>query len=420
MQMHISPLAGKNILVGVTGGIAAYKSAELIRRLRDHGAKVQVVMTPAAEAFIGPLTLQAVSGMAVRNSLLDPAAEAGMGHIELARWANLILIAPATADFLARAVHGMANDLLSTLCLAAKCPIALAPAMNQAMWHNPVTQSNMAKIATYPHFLLWGPSAGEQACGDVGLGRMLEPSELVSRALALLNPPTEANNAQPNLTGRKVVITAGPTREALDPVRYLSNQSSGKMGYALAAAAQAAGATVVLISGPTQLIAPKDVETIYCNSALEMHAASLAQGANADIFIGAAAVADYRPEVTATQKIKKGHQNTMTLKLVKNPDIIASVANLCPKPWVVGFAAETQNLEEYARQKLSTKKLDMVIANDVSDNRIGFNSDYNAVTVITAESTYTIATASKTHIAQQIIQRIAQTLPATKSDLTKP
>ncbi len=402
-------LNSKKIIVGITGGIAAYKSVELIRRLRDQSAEVQVVMTPAAEAFITPLTLQAISGNAVRQSLLDPAAEAGMGHIELARWADLILVAPASADFMARIANGFANDLLSTLCLAARCPIALAPAMNQAMWHNPITQANLAKLATYSHFLIWGPAAGEQACGDVGYGRMLEAHDLAQRAYLQLTPPTAT------LAGQHVVITAGPTREAIDPVRYLSNESSGKMGYALAAAAYRAGAKVTLISGPTQLQAPTGVTMVPCVSALEMHAASLKAAVDADIFIAAAAVADFRPQNVATQKIKKGGDENMQLTLIKNPDIVADVAALTPKPWVVGFAAETHNVESYAKNKLMQKKLDMIVANDVSNKTIGFNSDNNAVSVLSHTGTTALELANKNTIAEQLIALIADGLRAQRA-----
>jgi phosphopantothenoylcysteine decarboxylase/phosphopantothenate--cysteine ligase len=410
----MSNLSKINIILGITGGIAAYKAAELCRLLKKSGANIQVVTTPAAEAFITPLTLQAVSGNPVRSALLDPSAEAGMGHIELARWADLVLVAPASADFMARLVHGMANDLLTTLCLATRSPIALAPAMNQAMWHNPITQSNVEKIATYPHLHLWGPAAGEQACGDIGLGRMLEPADLATRVEAWQrtrrSPNTDLN--QPILHNKKVVITAGPTREAIDPVRYLSNESSGKMGYALAEAAQAAGASVTLISGPTKLTPPEGVAIVSVTSALEMHSASLQAAAAADIFIGAAAVADFRPKEIATTKIKKGTNDLMQLELIKNPDIIADVARLTPKPLVVGFAAETNNLLEYSKAKLNTKNIDMIIANDISDQRIGFNSDDNSVTIIARGSSnevpLTLPIGSKLAIAQQIITIIAQ------------
>ncbi len=397
-------LTDKNILLGVTGGIAAYKSAELIRALKKLGAHVQVITTPAAESFITPLTLQALSGNPVRNSLLDPSAEAGMGHIELARWADLIVVAPASADFLARLVHGFANDLLSTVCLAATCPIAVAPAMNQAMWHNPVTQSNMAKIAAFPHILVCGPAAGEQACGDVGYGRMEEPCDIAAFITRYFTP----RHAPQQLAGQHVVISAGPTREAIDPVRYLSNESSGKMGYALAQAALDAGATVTLISGPSALTPPAACTTVNVVSAQQMHSACLAAAATADVFIGAAAVADFRPAHQQEQKIKKGRSASMHIELIKNPDIIADVAQLTPKPCVVGFAAETQNVEQYALGKLQAKNLDAIIANDVSDKNIGFNSDQNAVSIITHQGTHRIAQNHKHAIATSIIHHISQ------------
>ena len=411
----MSNLHSKNILLGITGGIAAYKCAELTRLLKKQGANIQVVMTPAAEAFVTPMTLQAVSGNPVRTHLLDTTAEAGMGHIELARWADLILIAPATADCIARLAHGFANDLLTTVCLATKAPIALAPAMNQAMWSNLVTQANVAKIALYPHFFIWGPGEGEQACGDTGVGRMLEPNEITQHAIELITEQEQLPQTQPKaLHGKRIVITAGPTREAIDPVRYLSNESSGKMGYALAQAALNAGAQVTLISGPTQLLPPAGATVTHVISALEMHAASLEAAKDADIFIGAAAVADFRPSQYAAQKIKKGTEQHMHIELTKNPDIIADVAKLTPKPWLVGFAAETRDLIGYATQKLQRKKLDMIIANDVSDKNIGFNSDSNAVTVLsqkaqsTEVSSITLAVDTKDKIAEQLLKVIAK------------
>ena len=411
----MSNLHNKNILLGITGGIAAYKCAELTRLLKKQGANIQVVMTPAAEAFVTPMTLQAVSGNPVRTHLLDTTAEAGMGHIELARWADLILIAPATADCIARLAHGFANDLLTTVCLATKAPIALAPAMNQAMWSNLVTQANVAKIALYPHFVIWGPGEGEQACGDTGVGRMLEPNEITQHAIELITEQEQLPQTQPKaLHGKRIVITAGPTREAIDPVRYLSNESSGKMGYALAQAALNAGAQVTLISGPTQLLPPAGATVTHVISALEMHAASLEAAKDADIFIGAAAVADFRPSQYAAQKIKKGTEQHMHIELTKNPDIIADVAKLTPRPWLVGFAAETRDLIGYATQKLQRKKLDMIIANDVSDKNIGFNSDSNAVTVLsqkaqsTEVSSITLAVDTKDKIAEQLLKVIAK------------
>ncbi|WP_323813370.1 bifunctional phosphopantothenoylcysteine decarboxylase/phosphopantothenate--cysteine ligase CoaBC [Cellvibrio sp. NN19] len=399
----MTSLANKQILLGVTGGIAAYKSADLVRRLQDAGAKVQVVMTPAAQEFITPLTLQALSGNPVHTQLLDPEAEAGMGHIQLARWADLVLIAPATADFIARLTQGMGNDLLTSICLATAAPIAIAPAMNQGMWHNEATQANLS-ILVKRKVHVFGPAEGGQACGDIGPGRMLEPLQLVDAAASLFTPGS--------LAGKKVVITAGPTREAIDPVRYLSNHSSGKMGYALAQAAAEAGAQTVLISGPTQLAIPAQVNRIDVISAEDMYAVSLREAQGCDLFIAAAAVADYRPAQVASQKMKKGADDTLTLTLVKNPDIIASVAALERKPFTVGFAAESENLLEYARAKLVRKNLDMVIANNISDSQIGFNSDDNAVTLVENSSITDISQRSKQQLARELIALFATKITA--------
>jgi len=396
-------LNNKQIVLGVTGGIAAYKSADLIRRLQDAGAKVQVVMTPAAQEFITPLTLQALSGNPVHTELLDPAAEAGMGHIQLARWADLVLIAPASADLMARLVQGMGNDLLTTVCLATAAPIALAPAMNQGMWSNASTQANV-QILRERKLHIFGPAEGIQACGDIGLGRMLEPLDIVQATTQLFHTGA--------LAGKKVVITAGPTREAIDPVRYISNHSSGKMGYALAQAAVDAGATTILISGPSDLATPERVERIDVVSAEEMYNASHAHVGNCDIFIAAAAVADYRPVTVATQKLKKTNADSLTIELVKNPDIVASIAALAQKPFTVGFAAESEHLLDYARDKLERKKLDMVIANNISTPGIGFNSDDNAVTVITKNNALELAQRSKQQLATELIALIAQTISA--------
>lgn len=395
----MTSLANKQILLGVTGGIAAYKSADLVRRLQDAGASVQVVMTPAAQEFITPLTMQALSGNPVHTQLLDPEAEAGMGHIQLARWADLVLIAPATADFMARLTQGMGNDLLTSICLATAAPIAIAPAMNQGMWHNQATQTNLDTLIKRK-IHIFGPAEGGQACGDVGPGRMLEPLQLVDAAASLFTSGS--------LAGKKVVITAGPTREALDPVRYLSNYSSGKMGYALAQAAAEAGAETILISGPTQLATPPRVKRIDVVSAEDMHKASLAAAQGCDVFIAAAAVADYRPAQIAAQKMKKGESETLTLSLVKNPDIVASIAALEPKPFTIGFAAESENLLDYARSKLQRKNLDLVVANDISDNNIGFNSDNNAVTLVEKNTTTEISQRSKQQLARELIALFAQ------------
>lgn len=393
-------LSNKHILLGITGGIAAYKSADLVRRLQDAGAHVQVVMTPAAQEFITPLTLQALSGNPVHTQLLDPAAEAGMGHIQLARWADVVLVAPSSADFMARLAQGMANDLLTAICLATPAPIALAPAMNQGMWHSPSTQANLHTLRER-QVHIFGPGEGIQACGDLGLGRMLEPLDIVHATAALFQTG--------RLAGKTVVITAGPTREAIDPVRYISNHSSGKMGYALALAAAEAGARTILISGPTQLATPERVTRIDVSSADEMYAASHEHGAQCDVFIAAAAVADYRPKTRAPQKLKKRLlEDTMTLELVKNPDIVASIAARQPKPFTVGFAAESEHLIRHATDKLHRKNLDMVIANDISVAGIGFNSDDNAVTVITPQQTFELAQRSKQQLAYDLVALIAQ------------
>ncbi len=397
----MSSLSNKRILLGVTGGIAAYKSADLVRRLQNAGADVRVVMTAAAQEFITPLTMQALSGNPVHTTLLDPEAEAGMGHIQLARWADLILIAPASADFIARLVQGQGNDLLTTVCLATAASIALAPAMNQGMWRNASTQANV-EVLIQRKIQIFGPAAGEQACGDVGPGRMLEPLALVDAAAGLF--------VSGALAGKKVVITAGPTREAIDPVRYISNHSSGKMGYALAQAAMEAGAQTVLISGPTQLAPPERVEFIQVTTADEMLAASLAQAKGCDVFIAAAAVADYRPANIAPQKIKKTAGESITLELVKNPDIVAQIAALEAKPFTVGFAAESENLLVHAQQKLTRKNLDVIIANDISVQGIGFNADDNAVVVIDKTQQQELTQRSKQQLARELIALIAQKL----------
>lgn len=398
----MSSLQNKQILLGITGGIAAYKSAELVRRLQDQGAEVRVVMTKAAMEFITPLTLQALSGQAVHTELLDPEAEAGMGHIELARWGDLLIVAPASADFIARLAQGQGNDLLSTLCLARRSKLAVAPAMNQAMYANASTQDNLRTLAQRD-IAIWGPASGAQACGDIGPGRMLEVDELVDKAAAEFQSGL--------LAGKRVTITAGPTREAIDPVRYISNHSSGKMGYALAQACAEAGAKCTLISGPTQLNTPAHCERVDVVSAQEMHSAALKQLGQCDIFIATAAVADFRPEQVADQKIKKqADSETMIIEMVKNPDILAAVANAEKRPFCVGFAAETQDVEQYARGKLERKNLDMVIANDVSQQGIGFNSDDNQVMVVDATSCQSLDKLSKTELARQLCKKIADRL----------
>lgn len=393
-------LCNKRILLGITGGIAAYKAAELVRELRKAKAEVRVVMTTAAQEFITPLTLQALSGNPVHYSMLDPEAEAGMGHIELARWADIILVAPATADFIARLTHGMGNDLLTTLCLASEAPLAICPAMNQAMWRDEMTQANIQRLIDLKgkKFHSFGPADGEQACGDIGPGRMLEPTLIAEQCAKLFTSKS--------LSGLDVVITAGPTREAIDPVRFISNHSSGKMGYAIAEAARDAGARVTIISGPVRLNAPEKVTVMPVESAREMLAASLELQKNCDIFIAAAAVADYRPQQIAEQKIKKaGEQMQMTL--VKNPDIVATIAQLEKKPFVVGFAAETQDVATYAREKLARKNLNMIIANDVSNTDIGFNSDNNSVTVFWGEKQQDFPRMSKSALSNELIELIA-------------
>lgn len=388
----------KRILLGVTGGIAAYKSAELVRLLRKAGHEVRVVMTGGAEAFVTPLTFQALSGEPVRTSLLDPEAEAGMGHIELAKWAELVLVAPASADFLARFAQGMADDLLTTVCSATEAPIVLAPAMNQAMWRNARTQRNVALLADDPQVSLWGPDQGEQACGDTGPGRMLEPQALLAR----LQAPVDGA-----LAGLRLVITAGPTREPIDPVRYISNHSSGKMGYALAAAARAAGAEVTLVSGPVALAAPDGVAVVPVVTAADMLAgASAAVDAGCDIFIATAAVADYRPDQCADQKIKKS-ERAMSLALVRNPDTLATISCRENAPFTVGFAAETTDVARYARDKMQRKNLNMIVANDVSRPGLGFNSDDNAVTVFWADGEQPFEAQGKAELAAKLVALIA-------------
>ena len=391
-------LQDKKIVLGISGGIAAYKTPELVRRLKDQGADVRVVMTDGAKAFITPLTLQAVSGNAVSDSLLDTQAELAMGHIELAKWADLIIIAPATANIIARIAAGMANDLLSTICLATSAPIAIVPAMNQQMWHAIATQANV-KTLNERGLHIWGPGSGEQACGDIGLGRMLAVDELVSFVSDFFTDKY--------LQDQHWVITAGPTREAIDPVRYISNHSSGKMGYAIARAALRAGAKVTLISGPVTINAPIGCELISVNSAEEMHQQALTIAPHCTTFVACAAVADYRVANIAEQKIKKTNE-AMQLELVKNHDIVADVANLKDKPFMVGFAAETQNVEHYARTKLVRKNLDLIAANDVAKSGQGFNSDDNALTVFSAIDKTEIPLANKQIIAQQLVSLINQ------------
>ena len=414
-SISASTLAGKRILLGVSAGIAAYKSALIVRLLKQAGCQVRVVMTDGAQAFITPLTLQALSGEPVRTSLLDPEAEAGMGHIELARWADLVLIAPATADLIARLVHGMADDLLTTLCLASEAPKLIAPAMNQAMWRHPATQRNVQQLADDAWQLI-GPAAGDQACGDVGPGRMSEPDEIFSVLSALFAPPS---TSAVGTDAPHVVITAGPTREPLDPVRYISNHSSGKMGFALAAAAVADGAKVTLISGPVNLPTPQGVTRLDVESAEQMHAQAQRLAPQSALFIGCAAVADYRAQAPAEHKLKKQDDSeTLTLTLIKNPDIIASIAALPAeqRPLVIGFAAETQDIERYARDKLQRKGLDMIVANDVSQAGLGFGSDQNAAWLLwrTPQGIESRAEAAqpKSQLATTIIRQALALLPS--------
>ena len=390
-------MQGKRILLGVTGGIAAYKSAELVRRLRERGADVQVVMTAAAREFIGPLTFQALSGRPVRTDLWDSAAEAAMGHIELARWAEAVLVAPATADFIARLAQGRADDLLATLCLASAAPIAVAPAMNRLMWANAATVANIEKLRVRGVQIL-GPAEGAQACGEVGEGRMLEPTELAERLEALL-PATGP------LRGRRVLITAGPTRERIDPVRFISNRSSGKMGFAVAQAAREAGAEVVLVSGPVALPTPPGVRRVDVETAEAMHAAVEAEVASADIFISTAAVADYRPAHPSGQKIKKTSER-LQLEMERTIDVLASVAARPNRPFVVGFAAETESVEHHARAKLVRKNLDMIAANEVSHTK-GFDCEDNHLIVLWREARRDLGAGPKIALARELVQLIA-------------
>ena len=390
-------LSNKRIIVGVTGGIAAYKSAEIVRRLQDRGADVRVVMTPGAEEFIRPLTMQALSGHPVHCGLLDEKAEAGMGHIELARWADLLLIAPATADFIATMVHGRADNLLAAIYLATPALVAVAPAMNQGMWRHPASLDNVEKLNQRGVTII-GPDSGIQACGDTGPGRMEQPDTIINQASDMFTSKS--------LQGKKVVITAGPTREALDPVRYISNHSSGKMGYALATAALDAGADVVLISGPVNLSIPERCQYLSVISASDMLLASLEYAKKADIFIATAAVADYRAVSIAENKIKSD-SDVLTINFEKNPDIVSTVATANESLFVVGFAAESTDVENYAKGKLKTKGLNAIIANDISRSDIGFNSDDNEVSWIDTDSSIAFSKRSKTQLSRDLIAQIA-------------
>ena len=392
----------KRILLGVSGGIAAYKSPDLVRRLVERGAEVQVVMTASAQRFVSAMSFQAVSGRPARSDLWDSAAEAAMGHIELARWAELVLVAPASADFIARLASGRADDLLATLCLATEAPIVIAPAMNRVMWSNLATQSNVRRLEERGVQIL-GPDSGNQACGEVGPGRMWEPAKL---AEAILAPPPNSGL----LTGLNVLITAGPTRERLDPVRYLTNRSSGKMGFAVAVAAREAGAHVTLVAGPVGLTTPPGITRIDVESARDMHAAVHRHVSDADVFIAAAAVADYQPVTISKQKIKK-QGTAVRLDLEPTQDIVRSVAELSRRPFVVGFAAETTDVEAHALDKLKRKKLDMIAANQVGDG-LAFDCEDNALTVLWPGGKADIARGPKLGVARELIALIGERLPS--------
>ncbi|MBL8224162.1 MAG: bifunctional phosphopantothenoylcysteine decarboxylase/phosphopantothenate--cysteine ligase CoaBC [Chromatiales bacterium] len=392
-------LAGKHVLLGVTGGIAAYKSPDLVRRLRDAGAEVRVVMTPSATRLVAPTVFQAVSGHPVRSGLWDEAAEAAMGHIELARWADLVVIAPATAHLMSELAAGSAGSLLTTLCLATSAPVVLAPAMNQAMWRHPATQANRSTLESRGVRFI-GPDAGSQACGDVGPGRMVEPAEIAAR----LDQGT-ASSVAGLMAGLTVVVTAGPTRELIDPVRFVSNRSSGKMGFAVARAAAEAGARVILVAGPVHLPTPAGVERHDVETAEEMYRTTLDLIGAADIYIGAAAISDYRPREIAAHKIKKKTE-TLTLEMTKSPDLLATIARLPQRPFTVGFAAETEKLEEHARLKLTGKRLDMIVANQVG-TRLGFDDDDNQAVVLWADGQHALGRKSKGDLALEIVTVIA-------------
>ncbi len=401
-----------NVVLGISGGIAAYKAPHLVRRLRERGAEVQIVMTASAEEFVTSTALQAVSGKPIRSNLWDKEAEAAMSHIELARWADVVVIAPATAEVMARIVSGGAPDLLTTICLATEAPIALAPAMNHVMWGNAATQANREVLEKRGIHIL-GPGIGSQACGETGAGRMLEPDAIAAAVFSL-----GGGKGEGLLEGRKVVITAGPTREAIDPVRYITNRSSGKMGYALASAAAAQGATVVLISGPASVPVPPGIEVIDVESAQQMYEATHAAITDADIFIAAAAVADYRPATVVTQKIKKKN-DAMSIELVRCPDILASVAAMESPPFTVGFAAETENVIEYARGKLENKKLDLIVANRVGDN-CGFDRDDNTATALWRNGQKNFPTCSKIDLSRELIELVAEHFYAGRGADTQP
>jgi phosphopantothenoylcysteine decarboxylase/phosphopantothenate--cysteine ligase len=403
-----------NIVLGISGGIAAYKTPELVRRLRERGADVQIVMTASAEEFVTQTSLQAVSGHPIRSNLWDKEAEASMSHIELARWADLVLIAPATAEIMARLAGGGAPDLLTTLCLATEAPIAIAPAMNRVMWSNPAVQANRETLEQRGMRIL-GPDHGSQACGETGAGRMLEPDVIAD---AVCRPEFAGAVADGILAGKTVLVTAGPTREPIDPVRYITNRSSGKMGYAIAAAAHALGARVIMISGPVSLPEPRGTEVVRVETAAEMHAATHERVAEADIFIAAAAVSDYRPAEAAAQKIKKT-RDAMTLELVRSPDILATVAALDEAPFTVGFAAETENVREYALGKLTNKKLDMIVANRVGSD-CGFDYDDNAAEILWAGGDKAFEKMPKSELAAGLMDVIVARFFETRGGETQP
>jgi len=387
----------KHVLLAICGGIAAYKSAELVRLLRKQGCEVRVVMTRSAREFVNPLTFQALSGNPVHTELLDVDEENAMGHINLARWADVVVIAPTTANTLAKCAHGLADDLVTTLFLAATCPVYMAPAMNQAMWNKAITQENIRKLENYGVNFI-GPGSGDQACGEIGKGRMAEPAEICQRLLA-----------EPRMTvlqSVKVLVSAGPTREYIDPVRYITNRSSGKMGYALARAALQAGAQVSLVSGPVNLSSPAGLDIVNVETASQMYDAVLTRAVNADIYIGAAAVADYRPIAMEKDKIKKQADQT-NLVLHKTKDILTDVARLNNAPFTVGFAAETNDLEVYAQEKLRKKNLDMIAANWVGQEQGGFDSEQNALEVFWDQGHASLAMTDKNQLAEQLINLIA-------------
>lgn len=416
MVQSVDVLRNKRVLLGVTGGIAAYKSPEIVRRLKDAGAEVRVVMTPSATRLVAPTVFQAVSGEPVRSELWDEAAEAAMSHIELARWADLVLVAPATAHLLSKLAAGDAGNLLTTVCLATRAPIVLAPAMNQAMWRHPATQANRRRLESRGVTFI-GPASGSQACGDVGPGRMVEPAEILPALAGEATALQDRDALRGRLTGVRVVVTAGPTREPIDPVRFVSNRSSGKMGFAVARAALEAGAEVTLIAGPVNLPTPEGARRTDVETAAEMCAATLATIEGADIYIGAAAISDYRPE-PAPQKIKK-RSDRLVLEMQKSPDLLATIAARPRPPFTVGFAAETEHLEEHARQKLDGKRLDMIVANLVGA-RLGFDEDDNSVVILWQDGRREFSRMSKERLARLIVAVVAERFATARADRVTP